>query len=458
MKTIRKLVLLVAVLLMSCGGPDEIVYGVGGDVGAQDVLISSKNDSTGQVALEKSDALDAMTAKEVQDTMTEGVLVAQEDATNAEDGQVLADIVSADRDMEDGRDGEDSLDAEDSSDVEDVKLVLDIQAVPDIFFVEDIQISEPDIVLVEDSQPGLDIQIPDIQKEDLVSVEDIEDSSDTEDSADAEDVFDTKDIEDVKVVLDIQTVPDISFVEDIQVTPDVFIEPDIFVFIPDIQEVPDVVEMVDIPEIQEDIQKEDLILTEDIEDSFDAEDIQIPAPDIFTELDVIVTPDIVVIKPFEAFVDNGDGTTTFMSKDYQYEVHFPSWVAATQTATTNLVLSGNTQNAIGLSEDDLMLVANFSVKVEWVDALDYISFIEWFSAVYGSPDEEVLYQNKVLNFAATDSGGAFRRVAYVAVGDKGAVRIEMNFVMSDPNFVESFNDLAREVLYMTTTTTKEVVK
>ncbi|MCX6733201.1 MAG: hypothetical protein NTX63_00100 [Candidatus Peregrinibacteria bacterium] len=151
-----------------------------------------------------------------------------------------------------------------------------------------------------------------------------------------------------------------------------------------------------------------------------------------------------------------DGTTWYTSKVYQYKVQFPSWVEASQLKTTDLLLSGNSANQIGLTNQQLASTAHFTLRTEFEYYPEYMKYDAWWKNLYGKPDEAETYKGQTFQYHSADSGGGFNRYTYVKIGNVGALRIEMKFSMPEQLYVEGFEQKALEVLNMVTKSAQAV--
>ena len=194
-----------------------------------------------------------------------------------------------------------------------------------------------------------------------------------------------------------------------------------------------------------------------VKDSQVTKDIQV-VKDAFTK-DVQAqdsqTQDTKILSPADITQLN-DGTTWYTSKAYQYKVQFPSWVEASQLKTTDLLLSGNSANKIGLTNQQLATTAHFTLRTEFEYCPSYVGFDDWWKYLYGKPDEVATYQGQTLKYHSADSGGGFNRYTYVKIGKVGALRIEMSFSMPEHLFVDGFMEKSLEVLYMVTKSAQAV--
>lgn len=166
-------------------------------------------------------------------------------------------------------------------------------------------------------------------------------------------------------------------------------------------------------------------------------------------VDVQISSADIKVSP-EDIVQLNDGTTWYTSKEYQYKVQFPSWVEAGQLKTTDLLLSGNSANKIGLTKQQLALVAHFTLRTEFEYYPEYMKYDAWWKNLYGKPDEVETYKGQTFQYHSADSDGGFNRYTYVKIGNTGALRIEMKFSMPEQLYVDGFEQKALEVLHMVT--------
>ncbi len=170
-------------------------------------------------------------------------------------------------------------------------------------------------------------------------------------------------------------------------------------------------------------------------------------------VDVQISPADIQVSP-EDIIQLNDGTTWYTSKEYQYKVQFPSWVEAGQLKTTDLLLSGNSANKIGLTKQQLGLVAHFTLRTEFEYYPEYMKYDAWWKNLYGKPDEVETYKGQTFQYHSADSDGGFNRYTYVKIGNTGALRIEMKFSMPEQLYVDGFEQKALEVLHMVTNSAK----
>lgn len=153
----------------------------------------------------------------------------------------------------------------------------------------------------------------------------------------------------------------------------------------------------------------------------------------------------------DVFIAPNNQTTWYTSKEYKYKVQYPSWVQATVLKTTDLQLTGNVLNKVGLTDEKLLGVGHFTLRTEFEYHPEYAApYDEWWKYLYGKPDETATYQGQTLKFQSIDGGAGFNRFTHVKIGKVGALRIEMSFYMPPHLYVEGFEQKALEVLYMVT--------
>ena len=172
-------------------------------------------------------------------------------------------------------------------------------------------------------------------------------------------------------------------------------------------------------------------------------------------VDVQISSADIQVSP-EDIVQLNDGTTWYTSKEYQYKVQFPSWVEAGQLKTTDLLLSGNSANKIGLTKQQMALVAHFTLRTEFEYYPEYMKYDAWWKNLYGKPDEAETYKGQTFQYHSADSDGGFNRYTYVKIGNTGALRIEMKFSMPEQLYVDGFEQKALEVLHMVTNSAQAV--
>ncbi len=187
-------------------------------------------------------------------------------------------------------------------------------------------------------------------------------------------------------------------------------------------------------------------------DKQSTEDVQ-SAKDVQSTKDTQIAPADTQVSPAD-IVQLNDGTTWYTSKAYQYKVQFPSWVEAGQMKTTDLLLSGNSANKTGLTKQQMALVAHFTLRTEFEYYPEYMKYDAWWKNLYGKPDEVETYKGQTFKYHSADSDGGFNRYTYVKIGNIGALRIEMKFVMPEHLYVDGFEQKALEVLHMVTNSAK----
>lgn len=159
----------------------------------------------------------------------------------------------------------------------------------------------------------------------------------------------------------------------------------------------------------------------------------------------------------DVFIAPNNQTTWYTSKEYKYKVQYPSWVQATVLKTTDLQLTGNVLNKVGLTDEKLLGVGHFTLRTEFEYHPEYAApYDEWWKYLYGKPDETATYQGQTLKFQSIDGGAGFNRFTHVKIGKVGALRIEMSFYMPPHLYVEGFEQKALEVLYMVTKSAQAV--